>query len=144
MQIQAAEVGVEIVPTMTEWNTLIGQISTEARDFEGVVMGWQAEFRLDDMDLFHSDRSDRMFAFSGTNNPEVDRLLEAISATVDREESRALWGEYQQAIMAEQPYTYLYFRERLVGMNNRLSGVEMDARGEWVNVKDWYIDPDAP
>lgn len=143
MQLQAAEVGVEIVPTMTEWNTLVGQISTEARDFEGVVMGWQAEFRLDDMDLFHSDRSDRMFAFSGTNNPEIDRLLEAISSTMDREESRALWAEYQQAIMVEQPYTYLFFRDRLAGINERLSGVEMDARGEWVNAKEWYVDPDA-
>jgi len=143
MQVQASEVGVEIVPTMTEWNTLIGQISTEARDFEGVVMGWQAEFRLDDMDLFHSDRSDRMFAFSGTNNPEIDRLLEAISSTMDREASRALWAEYQQAIMEEQPYTYFFFRDRLAGVNGRLSGVEMDARGEWVNAKEWYVDPDA-
>ena len=143
MQAQASEIGVEIIPTMTEWNTLVGQISSEARDFEGVVMGWQAEFRLDDMDLFHSERSDRMFAFSGTNNPEIDRLLEAISSTRGRDASRALWAEYQQEIMVEQPYTYLYFRDRLAGVNGRLSGVVMDARGEWVNARQWYIEPDV-
>ena len=95
------------------------------------------------MDLFHSERSDRMFAFSGTNNPEIDRLLEAISSTRGRDASRALWAEYQQEIMVEQPYTYLYFRDRLAGVNGRLSGVVMDARGEWVNARQWYIEPDV-
>ena len=45
--------------------------------------------------------------------------------------------------MVEQPYTYLFFRDRLAGVNERLSGVEMDARGEWVTAKEWYVDPDA-
>ena len=46
--------------------------------------------------------------------------------------------------MEEQPYTYFYFRDRLVGVNRRLQGVEMDVRGEWTTVRDWYIDPASP
>ena len=90
------------------------------------------------------DRIDQPYAFSGTQNSTIDRLIDALSTTVDEDASRALWIEYQRAIMEEQPYTYFYFRDRLVGVNRRLQGVEMDVRGEWTTVRDWYIDPASP
>ncbi|MDG2282108.1 MAG: ABC transporter substrate-binding protein [Longimicrobiales bacterium] len=144
MQAQLSEVGVAITPQSVEFTTLIDQIASTRRDFEGVVMGWNAEFRLDDTDLFRSDRIDQPYAFSGTQNSTIDRLIDALSTTVDEDASRALWIEYQRAIMEEQPYTYFYFRDRLVGVNRRLQGVEMDVRGEWTTVRDWYIDPASP
>ena len=36
---------------------------------------------------------------------------------------------------------YLFFPDRLNGVNNRVKDVEMDARGEWVGVRHWYMDP---
>lgn len=142
MQAQLAEIGMDVQPQVVEWATLLQQINTpELRDFDGVVMGWVVEFKLDDMDLFHSDRIDQPFAWSGTNNPEIDRLLEALSMTVDRDEAKALWTEYQKVVMEEQPYTFFYFRNRLDGVNNRVQNVVMDARGEWLNIREWYIDP---
>jgi ABC-type transport system substrate-binding protein len=93
------------------------------------------------MDLFHSERIDQPFAWSGTENPEIDRLLEAMSTTVDRGDAQALWDEYQRAIMSEQPYTFFYFPDRLDGVNRRLRGVEMDTRGDWMSVRRWHLDP---
>lgn len=143
MQAQLAEVGVAITIQSVEFRTLVGQLQAPERPFEGVIMGWRAEFRLDDTDLFHSGRADQPFAFTGTDNPEIDRLLELLSATVDLEEARGLWVEYQRALMEEQPYTYIYFRDQLAGVSRRLGGVEMDVRGEFLNVKDWFVDPGA-
>jgi peptide/nickel transport system substrate-binding protein len=142
MQAQLADIGIDLQPRVVEWNTLIQQITTpDVRDFEGVVMGWVVEFKLDDMDLFHSERIDQPYAWSGTANPELDRLLEALSVTIDREEAKALWAEYQQVLTEEQPYTFFYFRERFNGVSARLMGAEMDARGDWLNVRRWYLDP---
>ncbi len=142
MQQQLRAVGMEVQPQVVEWGTLLQQINTpELRDFDGVVMGWVVEFKLDDIDLFHSERIDQPYAWSGTENPEMDRLLEALSTTVDRAEAKALWNEYQNVLIEEQPYTFFYFPDRLEGVNKRVKGVEMDARGEWLNIKDWYIDP---
>jgi ABC-type transport system substrate-binding protein len=93
------------------------------------------------MDLFHSERIDQPFAWSGTENADIDRLLEALSTTVDRHDARALWNEYQEVIMAEQPYTFFYFPDRLDGVNKRVKGVEMDPRGDWQNIRHWYLDP---
>jgi len=142
MQAQLAEVGIALRPQVVEWATLIQQINTpELRDFDGVVIGWVVEFKLDDMDLFHSHRVDQPYAWSGTENPEIDRLLDALSATVDREEATELWIEYQNVLIEEQPYTYFYFPEQLTGVSTRVKNVKMDARGLWQNVREWYIDP---
>ncbi len=142
MQSQLAAIGVEAQPQVVEWATLLTQINDPARrDFDGVVMGWVAEFKLDDTDLLHSARIDQPYAWSGTKNPEIDRLLEQISRTPDREEAMAVWREYQEALIEEQPYTFFYFQSRLDGVNRRVRDVVMDVRGEWVNVKDWNLDP---
>ena len=142
MQAQLLEVGIDARPRVVEWATMLQQINTpDLRDFDGVVIGWVTEFKLDDMDLFHSERIDQPFAWSGTRNPEIDRLLEAIGVTVDREEAKQLWAEYQKVLSEEQPYTYFYFPDRLDGVNERVEDVQMDARGEWINIRKWWIDP---
>ncbi|MDZ7778631.1 MAG: ABC transporter substrate-binding protein [Gemmatimonadota bacterium] len=144
MQAQLASIGVEIRPQVVEWGTLLQQINTpELRDFDGVVMGWVTEFKLDDTDLFHSERIDQPYAWSGTQNSEIDRLLDTLALTVDREEALPLWAEYQRVLGEEQPYTFFYFPDRLDGVNRRVRNVVMDQRGEWVSIRDWYIDPET-
>jgi len=139
MQSQLAKIGVEAHPRVVEWTTLIDQMDN--RDFDAMVMGWVTDFHIDDTSLFHSDRIDEPNAASGTHNPKIDRLLEQLRVTADHDAARPLWTEYQRLIVEEQPYTYLYFPERLSGVNKRVKGVVMDARGDWQNIKDWYIDP---
>ena len=141
MQNQLAQIGIEAQPQVVEWATLLQQINDpKLRDFDGVIIGW-VDFKLDDTDLFSSDRMDQPYAYTGTNNPKIDRLLSEISLTVDRQKAKRLWLDYQKELIKEQPYTYFYFPDRLVGVNNRVKGAVMDARGEWLNIKDWYLDP---
>ena len=141
MQAQLADVGVEVQPLIIEWNTLLQQVVQE-RDYAGLVFGIVNDFRLDDTDLFHSDRGDAPLALSGTANPEIDRLLEELEVTTDREEALPLWRAYQQAVVEEQPYTFVYFNQKLDGVNRRVQDVEMDVRGEWLNVRHWWIPAD--
>jgi peptide/nickel transport system substrate-binding protein len=140
MQAQLALIGVQAHPRVVEWTTLVEQMS-DTRDFDAVVTGWVTGFNLDDMDLYHSDRIDGPLAMSGTNRPDIDRLLEQVRVTSDRSVAKELWAEYQRLIIDEQPYTFVYFPERLAGVNRRVKGVVMDARGDWATLKDWYIDP---
>ena len=53
--------------------------------------------------------------------------------------AKLMWYEYQRLLAEEQPFTFLFRPERLVGVNTRIPDVVMDIRGEWVNVKDWRI-----
>jgi len=143
MQAQLAEIGIEVAPTVVEWGTLLDQINDpNARDFDGVVIGWVVEFKLDDTDLFHSEKVDATYGWTGTQRPEIDRLLDQLPLVVDRDDAKPLWKQYQEFLVDEQPYTFFYFPERLDGVSNALRDVQMDARGEWVNIKDWWIPTD--
>jgi len=142
MQSQLAEIGIDARPQVVEWTTLLAQINDpDQRDFDGVVMGWSAEFKLDDTDLFHSGRRDQPYAYAGLDDEHVDGLLEQLSRTTDREEAKRLWIDYQNSMIQLQPYTFFYFPDRLDGVNRRLRNVVMDARGDWLNIRSWYIDP---
>ena len=144
MQSQLAQVGVDVRAEAVEWTTLLGQVlDPQLRDFDGLLMMLSVDYRLDDTDLFHSARSDFPMALSGTSDPEVDRLLDVLGATADRDAARPLWAEYQQVLDEVHPYTFFYFADRIHGISKRLRGVEMDARGELVNIKDWYLDPSS-
>jgi peptide/nickel transport system substrate-binding protein len=140
MQSQLREIGVAVRPQVVEWATLLNQInSVEQRDFDGVVMGWVTEFKVDDHDLFHSSKVDTPYGWSGTRNPRLDVLLDTLQLITDRSEALPLWHEYQYEILAEQPYTFLFYPQRLAGLNVRLRDVELDVRGEWVNIHEWWI-----
>ncbi len=144
MQAQLASVGIDVRLETLESRTLFADLmNPEGRDYDGAIAGWTIDFRLDETDLFHSERSDQPLAWPGTTNPEIDRYLDVLGLTVDQDEARVLWLEYQRLIVEEQPYTFLYFLDQLMGVNQRVRGVEMDVRGEWQNIREWYIDPES-
>jgi peptide/nickel transport system substrate-binding protein len=143
MQTQLREVGIAARAEGLEYTTMLGQfyVDPSNRDYEGAILGWTVEFRLDDSDKFPSERRNTPAGFSGTDNPRLDGLLEALDTTLDRATARRLWGEYQDVLIEEQPYTFFYVNHRMNGVNPRLNGVEMDARGELLSLRRWWIDP---
>lgn len=139
MQAQLREVGVEISPRGIDYITLGSRLMGEERDFEGYMISWESEFRMDDWDLFHSEGIDGPYAFAGLQDPVLDRYLDTLQLVTDRGQARPLWREYQLRLMELHPNTFLYSPDRQNGVRTRLQGVEMDARGDWQNVREWWI-----
>jgi peptide/nickel transport system substrate-binding protein len=143
IQANLRQIGVDAQPTLVEFNTLIEQLNdVERRDFEAVVMGWVAEFKIDDTDLFHCDKQDEPYQWVSYCNRETSALLDTLPKIVDRNAARPVWSRYQQLIARDQPYTFLYFQQRLEGVSSRLWNVHPDARGDLVGVQKWFILPD--
>ena len=144
VQDDLRQVGIVAEPRILEWGVLLDQINNpDVRDFDAVLIGWVTEFRIDDTDLFHCEKRDEPFQWIGYCDPETDRMLEALPRIVDRQAAKPLWAEYQRKIAHDQPYTFLYFQERLEGVHERLRNVDPDARGDWVGVTEWWLLPDA-
>ena len=139
-QAQYLQVGLDVQPRLVEFGSLVERaMDPERRDYDALISTWAVEFKLDETDLHHSGRMEGPFAWSGTRVPELDAVLDTLPLVTDREVARRFWERYQALLVEYQPYTYLFFRERLVGRNRRLRDVEMDVRGEWINVKEWWI-----
>ena len=125
-----------------EWGTLLDRINDPARrEFDAVLIGWRTEFRIDDSDLFHCDKRDAPYQWVGHCDERLDALLDTLPTISDRDVARPLWSEYQQRVSEQQPYTFVYFEERLHGAHNRLRNVNPDPRGDWVGVDRWFIAP---
>ena len=140
LQAQLRQVGILVRPLSVEFGTLVGQITNpESRDFDGVVLSWEVGFQVDETDLFHSGSLDGPLAFAGIQDPELDRLLEALQLAPTRDEATPLWRAYQERIVGLQPFTYLYYPDRVNGVNARLRGANMDLRGEWTEIRRWWI-----
>ncbi len=143
MQSQLREIGVEIRQEVLEWGTLISRITDPgSRNFDGVVMAWATEFRVDDSDLFHSRGADGPFGWAGIRNDRLDQLLDTLPLMTDREEALPLWHEYQELLVELQPFTYFYYPRRLAGVSDRIQGMVNDVRGDWVNLPEWWIPVD--
>jgi peptide/nickel transport system substrate-binding protein len=142
VQAQLREIGIDVRFQPLEWGTLLDRVNNPVtRDFDAVLIGWRTEFRIDDSDLFHCDKIDEPFQWVGHCDPELDMLMDTLPVIADPEASLPLWQEYQQRIAEQQPYTFVYFSERIHGIRDRLRDVTPDARGDWVGIDRWWIAP---
>ena len=142
VQSDLRKVGVQATVREQEFNALLAAATDPAkRDFDALVLGWKPEFRVDDSELFACAKRDYPMAFSGYCDAEADRLLDSMQVVADRAAARWLWSRYQRLLARDQPYTLLYFADRLEAVSTRLRGVAPDARGDWVDVDRWWIHP---
>lgn len=143
VQAQLRRIGVAVEVREVEFNVLLATASdARKRDFDAMVLGWKPEFHLDDSDVFSCRKRDQPLAFSGYCSAEADRLMDSVQVVPDRRAALPLWWRYQELIARDLPITPLYFSNRLVGIGRRVRGVALDARGDWVGVERWWIEPD--
>jgi peptide/nickel transport system substrate-binding protein len=141
-QADLRRIGIDMRIQIQEFGTVLSRINNpDNRNFDAVLIGWRTEFSINDVNLFHCDRRNEPFQWVGHCNPEVDRLLEQTALIADREQVRPLWQQYQRLIAHDQPYTFIYFQERLHGVSSRLRNVHSDPRGDWVGADRWWILP---
>ncbi|HEX5521636.1 MAG TPA: ABC transporter substrate-binding protein [Longimicrobiaceae bacterium] len=142
VQADLRKIGVDAAPQIVEWGALLDQLQTPSRrDFDAVIIGWVTEFRIDDSDLFSCKKLNDPFQWVGYCDPATERLLDTLPKIVSREAAKPLWAEYQRKVAHDQPYTFLYFVERLAGVSDRLRNVNPDARGDWLGAERWWILP---
>jgi len=64
------------------------------------------------------------------SNPAVDALIEKGLSTID---------EVQRLIHADQPVTFLYWKDVIVGIDRRFQGVEMNSFTVLHRIEEWYV-----
>lgn len=143
VQADLAKVGVEVRLRFQEAQSFGADITSPERRFDAFVLAWQADFNLDDRINFACSQLEGLFQFASYCNPRVDEILDRVAITEDRSRALPLWHEYQEILQWEQPYTFLYYDVRANAVRERVRDVEMDIRGDFISVTDWWIAPAA-
>jgi peptide/nickel transport system substrate-binding protein len=138
VQAELRRVGVDVVPRMLEWQTVLGM--HRSRDFDAVLTNWVLDnFRVDPRPLYHSSQAalEGSANRSSYANPVADSLMDLGVRTLDDAEAKRIWTEFARVVQRDQPLTLLFWQDELAGVTRRLEDVRMDARGELVTVPRW-------
>jgi peptide/nickel transport system substrate-binding protein len=138
-----AGIGVRATTRATEATTLFADITSPERNFDAVLVGWSADFRLDFHDTFHTDALGGPYQFASYSNPTVDSLMERAEAATDRETATPLWRQVQQILRDEQPWMLLYYQTDAFLARERVQNLDADIRGVLVNVQKWWVEEAA-
>ncbi|MFQ5604694.1 MAG: peptide-binding protein [bacterium] len=141
LQAQWRQIGVKAHIEALEWNLFLERVFGQ-RDFDAVIMGWDADFTVNPTDLWHSNAVESGYNFVSYRNPRVDWLLEQGRLNSVREAALPVWYEFQKIIVQDAPYTFLFIPDQLTGFNKRIQGVKMDVRGFLSSVTHWWIPAD--
>ena len=144
VQADLADAGVRLRIRALDFATLVQTITSAERDFDAVLLALDADIRLDVASLFHSRALSGPFQIAGYRSAAMDSLLDAAAAEHDRDRARRLWHEIQAGLVADQPWTFLYYYPELILRRASLHGTTMDLRGVLHGASGWWLEPSRP
>jgi peptide/nickel transport system substrate-binding protein len=138
MERDLARIGIAATPRFIEWGAVQGAV--DEGDFDAFVNRWIEPTQVDLEGIWHSAApGEPTFNFGHYANSEVDRLLEEVSTASSSSIQKPLFDRIQAIIVAEQPYLFLVENTRLVGLNSRIQGAEINAGSIFFNIAEWEI-----
>ncbi len=143
VQSNLADVGVEMEVEVREIASLQPLVTSPDRRFDAFMLSWVPDRTMDGRSMWACDQMAHPFHFASYCNPELDAVLDSLLTATDRELYADLVDRYNDILAADQPYTFLYHPTHRAAARVELRGVEMDARGNWATVADWWLEPAA-
>jgi peptide/nickel transport system substrate-binding protein len=140
IQQQFRQIGIDVQLRTIEFQTMLQQ--HRARNYDAVLSGWVLDtFRVDPTPLFSCEEARRPMSANraGYCNPEADRLMLAGLRETDNGRAREIWVDFSRVLQQDQPISFLFWQDDLVGVGPRVQGVEMDIRSRFRNVPEWWI-----
>lgn len=137
VQQQWSRIGVAAQLQVLEFNTLTSNLTNG--NFEAVLGGWSVGLSPDLTPLWGAESP---FNFTRYRSPEVSALIEAARSEPTESSAFPLWREAASRIVADQPYTWLYYMDSVDGVSDRLRDVKIDTYGPYQNTWEWWI-PEA-
>lgn len=137
LQYQLEKIGVKVTLRIMEWQAFLNTV-VSPRQFETVLLGWSLSMTPDPYLLWHSDNDKPgAFNFIGYHNKEVDALIDAMQTTVSRRALTALWRKIFAAVVADDPYLFLYIPDEIVVSDKKIKHITPAVNGIWHNYIDW-------
>jgi peptide/nickel transport system substrate-binding protein len=115
------------------------------RDFDGVFFGWLPDIPDPDPSaLLHSSQiKEGKNNFAGYADQDADKLIEAASATSNRDERKAIYHKLHARVHADLPYTVLYAPYSHYAWSRRLHGVhpqDIGPQPRFPGLSGWWVD----
>jgi peptide/nickel transport system substrate-binding protein len=125
--------GIEVTLRPLEFATILESIQT--RTFDSVMLGWSLPPESDPYQLWHTTQREKGSNYTGFGNTESDKLIEDARLEFERENRIELYRRLHEMLHDEQPYTFLFNKQRVVAASKRFHNVTMYPQG--FDIHEW-------
>jgi peptide/nickel transport system substrate-binding protein len=151
LQSQLRRIGVDMRTQLLEEGSafalvegLRGADGERVRDYDAVLTNWETGRSSDDSWFLHSRNRNDPLGLTSYADPVADAWMDTLTATLDRDDARPLWREYQRLMVREAPVTVLYYPKTVAAVSHRLQGVEMLASAPYASARQWALTRPTP
>ncbi len=88
---------------------------------------------------WHSSQIDHGFNVFSYRNKRVDELLERGRTTLNKEERKEIYHQFQREFYEDPPGIFLFWRDYLIGLHKRFRGVKVNPTRILSNINEWYV-----
>jgi peptide/nickel transport system substrate-binding protein len=135
VQEQWKQVGIEVKIDLMEWTALLEDMRN--RNFDAYIGGLSTSYYVDPTPIYHSSAV-QMFNYVGYANEEVDRLIESGRVELNREKAAKTWRKVQELIYEDQPYTYLFWIDKIAVAHKRFKNVTPVTLSPLYDIEKWF------
>ena len=141
IQEDLRQVGLDVQPVVLERRTAGAR--RRAHDFDAFIGGWRLPTKVDLAVTFATSAVEEGVNYGRYSSDELDSLLDQSEQAADFRDAKPLLDRAQQILRQDQPYTFLYWRERLVAFSTRVRDVQPNSQSPLFHLDQWWIPPDA-
>jgi peptide/nickel transport system substrate-binding protein len=134
VQQQWRRIGIDARLQTMETNTFFERM--REKRFEAALAGWSVGLSPDLSALWDRESP---FNFVSYDNPATFQLFDQARAVTTEEEANRYWRQAAAQIIEDRPYTWLYYRDEVVAVAERLRGAHIDTYSAYQNVWEWWI-----
>ncbi|MBI4547520.1 MAG: ABC transporter substrate-binding protein [Ignavibacteriae bacterium] len=110
------------------------------KKYDAFIAGFYVPLQMQLDELWGSDLNRSPFNLVSFRNKRVDEILRGAKRVAKETDHASAWKEFQEILYREQPCTFLYWMNSLVGINKRVRGTTIGVLGLTHHAWEWYVD----
>jgi peptide/nickel transport system substrate-binding protein len=111
--------------------------SLQEKKYDAWIAGFEVPLQMQQQEFWSSDLAKNPFNISSYRNARVDQLLTAAQFSTDPRDAGKMWKELQSILHRDQPFTFLFWEDRIVAMNSHLRGTAINVLGTFQSAPQW-------
>ena len=130
-------IGIDIKVETIELNKLIDNLFS--KNMDAWIAAYYIQIPLEYKMSWYSNLDEAPFNFVSYRNKNLDAVLDQLGQKVTHEKEIELHKQFQNIIYNDQPVTFLYWTDNIVGINKKVKIYEINPIGVFQHIWDWRL-----
>jgi peptide/nickel transport system substrate-binding protein len=131
------KIGILVRPQLVENNVFNAGLKN--KEYEAFITGHNVNLSIDLQPQYGSDLEKNIFNAASYQNRLVDSLISLAASKSSALDAGVIFKMLHRIIYEDQPVTYLYWYDNIVGINQRIKGTHVNILSPYDRYYDWYI-----